>query len=132
MKILVGFKEFIARGNVLDLAVGFVMGAAFTVLVESLVTDLLTPVVAAIFGQPDFSALSFTINGSRFRYGSFLNAVIAFFSVAVAIYFFVVAPMNALKARREADAEATVKECPHCLSEIPAKATRCPQCTSGL
>jgi large conductance mechanosensitive channel len=100
LKVLKGFKDFIARGNVFDLAVALVLGLAFAALVTSLVEDLLTPIVAAIIGEPDFSALTFTINDSVFSYGSFINAAIAFVSVAAAVYFFVVLPMNALKARQ--------------------------------
>ncbi len=130
--ILDGFKEFIARGNVIDLAVAVVIGAAFNVVVQSMVSDLLTPLIAAIFGEPDFSALSFTINGSQFNYGNFLNALISFLTVATAIYFFVVLPLNKLKERGEAGKEPTVKDCPFCLSEIPYKATRCKACTTEL
>lgn len=123
-----GFRDFIMRGNVVDLAVAVVIGAAFNSVVSSLVEDLLTPVVAAIFGEPDFSALTFTINDSVFRYGEFLNAVIAFLSVAAAVYFFVVAPMNRLKRPEE----ATTRDCPECTSTIPDKARRCPQCTAQI
>ena len=123
-----GYREFITRGNVIDLAVAVVIGAAFTALVNSMVADLLTPVIAAIIGEPDFSALSFTINGSEFTYGNFINALIAFLSVSAVIYFVVVLPMNHLKR----DEEATHRECPECLSEIPVKATRCAQCTAEV
>jgi large conductance mechanosensitive channel len=132
MKVIAGFRDFISRGNVIDLAVAVVIGAAFTALVTSLVEDLLTPVIAAIIGQPDFSDLTFTINDSVFRYGSFLNALIAFLSVAAAVYFFVVAPLNAINERRKAGEEATHRDCPECLSEVPAAATRCAFCTSEL
>lgn len=132
MKILVGFREFIAEGNVVDLAVAIVIGVAFTALVTSMVEDLLTPVIAAVIGEPDFSALSFTINGSVFTYGNFINAVIAFVSVAAAVYFFVVVPMNSYKERRAGEEDATHRDCPECLSEIPAAATRCAHCTSQL
>lgn len=125
MKVLIGFKEFVTRGNVVDLAVAVVIGAAFGALVQSMVADLLTPVIAAVIGEPDFSALSFTINGSKFTYGNFINALIAFLSVSAAIYFFVVAPMNHFRR----DEEATTRECPECLSEIPVAATRCAHCT---
>jgi len=123
-----GFKEFIMRGNVIDLAVAVVIGAAFTALVNSLVSDLLTPIVAAIFGQPDFSDLSFTINDSTFGYGNFLNALITFLSVAAAVYFFIVVPMNKLKG----PAEVTTRNCPECTSEIPLAARRCPMCTAQI
>ncbi len=132
MKVLIGFKEFISRGNVVDLAVAVVVGAAFTALITSLVESLLTPIIAAFIGEPDFSALSFTINDSQFLYGSFINALIAFLSVAAAVYFFVVVPMNLLNERRAATEEATTRDCPECLSEIPIAATRCAFCTSEL
>lgn len=132
LKVLVGFREFIARGNVVDLAVAVVIGAAFTALVTSMVEDLMTPIIAAIIGEPDFSALSFTINGSEFTYGNFINALIAFLSVAAAAYFFVVAPMNAYKEHLAEEEEATHRDCPECLSEIPVAATRCAHCTTQL
>lgn len=126
------FKEFISRGNLVELAVAVVIGTAFAALVASLVADLITPVVAAIFGQPDFSGLTFTINGSVFKYGNFLNALVAFLTVAAAIFFFVVKPMNLWKEREKRGADPDVKDCPHCLSEIPYAATRCAHCTSEL
>jgi large conductance mechanosensitive channel len=130
---LTGFKEFLARGNVVDLAVAVVIGAAFNGVVQSLVKDLLTPLIAAIFGEPDFSALSFTINGSEFGYGNFINALIAFVSVAAAIYFFVVVPLRKMKERGEdPDSEPAVKDCPQCLSEIPFQASRCRYCTAKI
>ncbi len=132
MKILIGFREFISRGNVVDLAVAVVVGAAFTALVTSLVENLLTPIIAAFIGEPDFSALSFTINGSEFLYGSFINALIAFLSVSAAVYFFVVVPVNMLNEGRKADEEATHRDCPECLSEIPVAARRCAHCTAEL
>jgi large conductance mechanosensitive channel len=128
-----GFKKFLLRGNVLDLAVAVVIGAAFGAVVTAFVTDLLTPLIAAIVGKPDFSAYSFTINGSKIAYGSFLNALIAFFLVAAAVYFFMVAPMNAIIARMnrgETPPDPTTKRCPDCLSEIPIAARRCAFCTS--
>ena len=125
-----GFKEFLLRGNVVDLAVAVVVGAAFGAVVSALVRDLVTPIVGAIIGQPDFSSLDFTINESRFRYGDFLNAVITFVSVAAAVYFFVVVPVNALNSMRKRD--ATMRPCPECLTEIPAKATRCRACTAEV
>ncbi|MBK8294463.1 MAG: large conductance mechanosensitive channel protein MscL [Solirubrobacterales bacterium] len=129
---MIGFKEFIARGNVVELAVAVVIGAAFTALVTSMVEDLLTPVIAAIFGESDFSALSFTVNGSEFGYGNFLNALVAFLSVAAAVYFFIVVPMNAYKDHIAEDEEATHRDCPECLSEVPVAATRCAHCTTQL
>jgi large conductance mechanosensitive channel len=112
-------------------AVGIVIGIAFAALVNALVKDLITPIIAAIAGEHDFSALSFTINGSRFLYGDFINAVIAFLSIAAAVFFFVVKPVNALMARRRSEpaADETVRACPECLSEIPRAASRCAFCT---
>lgn len=130
MAMLKGFKEFISRGNVVDLAIAVVIGAAFGAVVASFVADLLTPLIAAIFGQQDFSRLSFTVNGSRFMYGNFINAVVSFLLVAVAIYFIVVAPMNRWRERKAAGQDPVTKECPECLSEIPRGAKRCPYCTS--
>ncbi len=129
-----GFRQFLLRGNVIDLAVGVVMGVAFGALITSLVKDLLTPLIAAIVGQPDFSALTFTINNSKFTYGSFLNALLSFILVGAAIYYFVVLPTNALiaRSRTEAPADPTTKKCSECLSEIPIGARRCAFCTAVL
>ena len=127
-----GFKEFVLRGNVLDLAVAVVMGGAFGAVVAALVKDLLTPLIAAIGGQPDFSSIAFTVNGSKFLIGDFINALVAFVFVAAAIYFFVVTPMNMVAERRrrgEAPADPTTKKCPECLSEVPIAARRCAFCT---
>ncbi len=127
-----GFKQFLLRGNVVDMAVGVVMGASFGAVVAALVKDLLTPFIAAIVGKPDFSRLTFEINGSRFLYGEFINAVVAFVLVGAAIYFFVVLPVNALvtRSRREPPPDPTTRKCPECLSEIPIAARRCAHCTS--
>jgi large conductance mechanosensitive channel len=133
--MLKGFREFIMRGNVVDLAVAVVMGAAFGAVVVSLVANIITPLIAAIFGKPDFSALTLTLNGSVIAYGTFLNALITFLLVAVAVYFFIVAPMNTLKkltARGTAPADPTTKQCPECLSSIPIAARRCAFCTSAV
>jgi large conductance mechanosensitive channel len=130
-----GFKRFLMRGNVVDLAVAVVIGGAFGAVVTAFVKDLITPLVAAVAAKPDFSALAVTVNGSRFPVGDFLNALVAFLMVAAAIYFFVVVPMNALAERRkrgEAPADPTTKRCPECLSEIPIAARRCAHCTSAL
>jgi len=129
-----GFKQFILRGNVVDLAVGVVIGASFGTVVNSLVKDLLTPFISAIFKTPDFSGLSFVVNGSNFMYGSFLNAIIAFLLVSVAIYFFVVTPINTLisKTRKDKPLDETTKKCGECLSEISLEAKRCAYCTSSL
>ena len=128
------FKAFILRGNVLDLAVAVVMGVAFTAVITALVEDLLTPLIAAIFGSHDFSALTFTIHKSTFKYGAFINAVLAFLLIATALFFFVVMPANALvqRARREPTPDPTTKKCPECLSEVPVDARRCAFCTSEL
>ena len=129
-----GFGRFLMRGNVIDLAVAVVIGAAFGAVVTALVKDLLTPLIAAAVGKPDFSELAFTINGSRFAIGDFTNAVVAFVLVAAAVYFFVVAPLNAVTARlKKPDAEpVAMRECPECLSDIPAAAKRCKYCTSTV
>ena len=128
------FKQFLLRGNVVDLAVGIVIGAAFAALVQAAVTDLLTPLVAAIFGQPDFSALKFTINGSTFRYGHFLNVLIAFVTIAFVVFFFVVKPVNRLVelSRRRESPDPSTRKCPECVSEIPIDARRCAFCTSEV
>lgn len=133
--MLKGFKEFVLRGNVLDLAVAVVIGAAFGNVVNALVKDLITPLIGALFGKPDFSALVVRLNGAEFLIGDFINAVISFLLVAAAIYFFVVAPVNALVARRrrgEPPADPTTKKCPECLTEVPIAARRCAACTSAL
>lgn len=129
-----GFKQFLLRGNVVDLAVGVVIGAAFGAVVTAFTKDLLTPLIAAIAGKPDFSAIQFTINGSKFLIGDFINAIISFLLVAVAVYYFVVLPVNALvsRARKEPPADPTTKKCPECMSEIPISAKRCAFCTSQL
>jgi large conductance mechanosensitive channel len=129
--MLRGFKAFLLRGNVVDLAVAVVIGAAFSMVVTAFVKDLMTPLIAALFGKPDFSSLYFTINNSKFLYGDFINALIAFFIAAAVIYYFVVLPINALierSHRREKPADPTTKKCPECLSEIPIEAKRCAFC----
>jgi large conductance mechanosensitive channel len=129
--MLKGFKQFLLRGNVVDIAVGIVIGAAFGAVVTGLVKDLLTPFIAAIVKVPDFSGLNFSLNGSKFAYGDFLNALLSFIIIAAAVYFFVVVPVNALiaRARKEPPADPTTKKCPECLSEIPIGARRCAFCT---
>lgn len=131
MSILQDFKAFLFRGNVVDLAVAVVVGTAFTAVVKALVTDIVTPLIAAIFGQPNFENLTFTINGSVFKYGDLLNNLITFVSIAAVVFFLVVAPLNALLARR-AKEDPTTKECPECASAIPVRASRCPMCTSPV
>jgi large conductance mechanosensitive channel len=124
------FKQFLLRGNVVDLAVGVMIGAAFSAVVTALVKDLLTPLIGAIAKVPDFSGLAFTLNGSKFLYGEFINAIISFLLVASAIFFFVVKPINMLvsRARKEPPVDPTTKKCPECLSEIPLEAKRCSHC----
>jgi large conductance mechanosensitive channel len=128
------FREFILRGNVVDLAVAVVIGTAFTAVVNALVKDLITPIIAALFGEPLFTGLTFSINGSRFAYGDFLNAVLTFVLVAAAVFFFVVKPVNYLMERRRTgpDVESTTRGCPECLSQIPVGAHRCAFCTSEV
>jgi large conductance mechanosensitive channel len=132
--MLKDFKAFLLRGNVVDLAVAVVIGAAFGAVVTALVADLLTPIIAAIVGKHDFSSLTFTIHRSTFRYGHFINALIAFVSIAAAVFFFVVVPVNALMARRKTEppVDETVRACPECLSEIPVAAKRCAFCTAEV
>ena len=128
------FKQFLLRGNVVDLAVGVVVGAAFGTVVTALVKDILTPLIAAIAKVPDFSGLSFSLHGSQFMYGDFVNAMISFLLVAAAVFFFVVKPMNLLveRSHREPPADPTTKKCPECLSEIPLAAKRCAHCAQVL
>jgi large conductance mechanosensitive channel len=125
-----GFKTFLLQGNVVQLATAVVIGVAFGVVITAFVKDLVTPLIAAIGGQPDFSSLSFTINNSKFSYGDFLNALIAFLVIAAVIYFFVIIPYTAWMARskKEPPADPTTKRCPECLSEIPIDARRCAFC----
>jgi large conductance mechanosensitive channel len=133
--MLKGFKQFLLRGNVIDLAVAVVIGGAFGKVVTALVNDLLMQLVAAIAGKPDFSAIKFTINGGNFLIGDFINAVVGFVSVAAAVYFFVVVPVNAVMARArrgQAPPDPTTKQCPECLSTIPIQARRCAFCTSQV
>ncbi len=124
------FKTFLLRGNVVDLAVGVVVGAAFGTIVSALVSDLLTPLIAAIAKVPDFSSMFFTINGSKFMYGHFINALISFMLVAGAVFFFVVKPMDMLiaRSRKEPQVDPTIKKCTECLSDIPIAAKRCAHC----
>ena len=129
--MLSGFKQFILRGNVVDMAVGVVIGAAFATVVSAFTKDLLTPLIAALVGKPDFSAIKVTVNGSEFALGDFINAAISFLLVAAAVYFFVVTPINALVARMhrgDVPASPTSKKCTECLSEIPIAARRCAHC----
>ena len=130
-----GFKQFMLRGNVVELAVAVVMGAAFGAVVTALVKDLLTPLIAAVVGAPDFSAIAVTVNGSKLMVGDFVNAVIAFVMVSAAVYFFIVLPVNALMARMrrgEVPPDPTTKKCPECMSEVAIAARRCAYCTSAF
>jgi large conductance mechanosensitive channel len=132
MNMLRGFRAFVLRGNVVDLAIAVVIGVAFGAVITAFVKDLITPLIAALGGKPDFSSLYFTINNSRFLYGDFFDALIAFVIIAAVIYFFVVAPYTALieRSRKEPPADPTTKKCTECLSEIPKDARRCAFCTS--
>jgi large conductance mechanosensitive channel len=133
--MLSGFKQFILRGNVVDMAVGVVIGAAFGAVVTALTKDLLTPLIAAVVSKPDLSAISFTINGTVFPIGDFLNAAVSFLLVAAAIYFLVVVPVNSLISRMRkapAPADPTTRKCPECLSEIPIEARRCAHCAQPV
>jgi large conductance mechanosensitive channel len=130
-----GFKQFLLRGNAVDLAVGVVIGAAFGNIVNTLVKGLLTPFIAAVVKQPDFSSISFTIHGSKFLVGDFANALVSFLIIAAAVYFVVVLPMNALMARlnrEDKPAQPSTKKCPQCLSDIPIDARRCAHCTQPV
>ena len=127
-----GFREFIMRGSVVDLAVGVVMGAAFGAVVTGFVKDLLTPLIAAVAGKPDFSAYAFVINGSKFLVGDFLNVFISFLLISLAVYFFVVIPVNHMMTRFNLNAPAAKKVCPECQSEIPVAARKCAFCTSAV
>ncbi|MCL2583779.1 MAG: large conductance mechanosensitive channel protein MscL [Streptosporangiales bacterium] len=127
-----GFREFIMRGNLIDLAVAVVIGTAFTAMVTAIVDDIITPLIAAIGGQPNFGNLSFTIHHSQFKYGLLINAVVAFLIVAAVVYFLIVAPVARLTTRMARHKEATTRDCPECLSEIPVAATRCMYCTAQV
>jgi large conductance mechanosensitive channel len=129
-----GFKQFLLRGNVVDLAVGVVIGAAFGGVVTAFTKDLLTPLIAALVAKPDFSAIQFTVNNSKFLVGDFVNAIVSFIIIAASVYYMVVLPVNALvsRSRKEPPADPTTKKCPECLSEIPIPARRCAFCTTTL
>ena len=132
-EIISGFKTFIFRGNLIELAVAFVIGVAFAAVINAFVADLITPIIAAIFGKPSFASMTLTINHSQFLYGDFINQVITFVTIAAAIYFVVIVPTNLLTARMrrgETAPDPTTKVCPECLSTIPLQAHRCAFCTS--
>ena len=128
------FKEFLLRGNLVDMAVGIVVGLAFAAVVSALVADLITPLITAIGGKPNFGSLSFTVNKSHFLYGAFINALITFLVIAAVVFFLVVKPVNMLMARRrtEPPVDETVRPCPECLSDIPVAARRCAFCTAEV
>ena len=125
-----GFRDFVTRGNMIELAIAVVIGTAFTAVVTAIVADLITPLIAAIAGQPSFGGLTFTINHSQFKYGAFFNAVLTFLIVAAVVYFLIVSPMAKITARFARKVEATTRDCPECLSSIPIAATRCMYCTT--
>ena len=127
-----GFRDFILRGNVVDLAVAVIIGAAFSAITNSLVTNIFNPLIAAIVGKPDFSALTLTVHGGVIKYGEFLNSVISFLLIAFVVYFFIVLPMQKLLARLTGPAAVTTKACPQCLSEVPLAASRCKFCTQPV
>ncbi len=134
MKLLDEFKQFLLRGNLVELAVAVVIGLAFAAVINALVADLITPLIAAIGGKPDFSALRFTVNGSTFKYGDFVNAVVSFVIIAAVVFFLVVRPVNGLmeRSRSEPPPEPTLRKCPECLSDIPVAAKRCAYCSSEI
>ena len=127
-----GFKQFLLRGNVVDLAVGIVIGAAFATLVSAVVKDLLPPLIGAVARLPDFSGLSFTMNGSKFLYGDLLNALLTFLIASAAVYFLVVIPINKMMASVKRAPDPTTRKCSECLSEVPLQASRCKFCTATL
>jgi large conductance mechanosensitive channel len=133
LKIFEGFRNFILRGNAVDLAVGVVFGAAFNTMIQAIVKDLLTPLIGAVTRSSDFSGLSFTINNSRFMYGDLINAVVSFILISAVIYFFVITPMNAIMSRTAKKGQKPdFKKCPECLSDIPFKAKRCSHCAQPV
>ena len=127
-----GFRAFINRGNLISLAIAIVIGTAFTAMVTALVADLITPLIAAVAGKPNFGSLQFTVHRSTFHYGLFINAVLSFLLIAATVYYLIVAPSVKLTARLTKTAEATTRDCPECLSTIPIAATRCMYCTSQV
>jgi large conductance mechanosensitive channel len=131
VSIVQEFKKFIMRGNLVELAIAFIMGAVFAALVKALIADLITPIIALIIGKPNFADLSFTINSSHFRYGDFVNYAITFLTTAAVVFLFIFKPYDTLMTRRVKE-DTTVKECPECTLNIPIKATRCPECTAEL
>jgi large conductance mechanosensitive channel len=129
---LKGFRDFIVRGNLVELAVAFVIGLAFAALLKAFISDIITPILAAFGGSPNFGALSFTINSSHFYYGDFIDALLTFLLTAAVIYYFVVLPYTTYKERGKPPAAIETRPCPYCYSDVPEAATRCPFCTSEL
>jgi large conductance mechanosensitive channel len=127
-----GFKKFVLQGNLVQLAVAVVIGIAFGLVIAALVKDLITPLIAAIGGKPNFANLTFTVHHSKFYYGDFVNAVLSFIIVAAAVYFFVVLPVSKLMNRIQGNKEATERDCPECTSKIPVAASRCMFCTTQV
>jgi large conductance mechanosensitive channel len=127
-----GFKKFLLRGNLVDLAVAVVIGVAFNAVIQALIADLITPIISAIFGKPSFSNLTFTVNHSTFKYGSFINALLSFLIIAAVVYFLVVVPAGKVLEIAARKKEASERDCPECLSEIPIAATRCMYCTAQV
>jgi large conductance mechanosensitive channel len=127
-----GFRKFLLRGNLVDLAVAVVIGVAFNALVQALIADIITPLIAAIAGKPKFGALTFTIHHSTFSYGLFINALLSFVIIAAVIYYLVVSPMNRIMSLAQRNKDATTRSCPECASEIPVVATRCMYCTAEV
>src|SRR5215471_12414576 len=125
-----GFRKFLLRGNLVDLAVAVVVGVAFNQVVQALIKDLITPMIGVLGGKPNFSGLRFTVDGNQFRYGDFINVALYFLIIAAVVYYFVVVPANRVTALAERSAEATERPCPECLSDIPVAATRCKFCTA--
>jgi large conductance mechanosensitive channel len=127
-----GFRKFLFRGNLIDLAVAVVIGVAFNAVIQALIADIITPLIAAIAGKPNFGALTFTVHGSQFHYGSFINAVLSFVIIAAVVYYIIVSPAARITALTQRSKEATERECPECLSSIPVAAKRCMYCTSEV
>ena len=129
---MAGFRKFLFRGNLIDLAVAVVIGVAFNTVVQALIADIITPLIAAIVGKPSFGSLSFTVHHSHFLYGSFINAVLSFVIIAAVIYYIVVSPAARITALAQRKKDATERDCPECLSSIPVAAKRCMYCTSEV
>ncbi len=127
-----GFRKFLMRGNLIELAVAVVIGVAFNTVIQALISDIIGPLIGAIAGKPNFGALTFTINHSRFTYGLFINALLSFVIIAAVVYFLIISPMARVMARADRNKEASTRQCPQCLSDIPVGATRCMYCTSEL